>query len=149
MWLFTNDFKHRHIIYRWKAFFATSINSRSLPQNKAMFDSDPLTKFVFSTRESVSMIWALSSQIEGTIVTRRSRGTCWNLEPAVGVDGNGSATLGSRGLATHTLPPPESASTELGIDQTTPSELPSPTGVRGWLRSQLARFYVEERERRA
>ena len=51
MWLFTNDFKHRHIIYRWKWILATIKNSRSLPQNNAPFGSDPLTKFVVSVRK--------------------------------------------------------------------------------------------------
>ena len=40
IWLFKNNFKHRHIIYCWKAFCATSMNSRSLLQNKAPFDSN-------------------------------------------------------------------------------------------------------------
>ena len=47
MWLFANDFKHKQIIYFWKSFFVTSMNSGSLPQNKALFGSDPLTKFLF------------------------------------------------------------------------------------------------------
>ena len=46
MWLFTNDTKHKQIIYRWKVFFITSLNSRSLPQNKALFGSDLLVKFM-------------------------------------------------------------------------------------------------------
>ena len=40
MWLFANDFKHRHIIYRWKEFSASSKNLRSLPQNKVLFGSN-------------------------------------------------------------------------------------------------------------
>ena len=47
---FVIDFKHRKIIYRWKVFFITSMNSRSLPQNKALFGSDQLTIFLFYTK---------------------------------------------------------------------------------------------------
>ena len=39
---FANDSKNRHIIYRWKAFFTMSMNSKLLPQNKVSFDSDLL-----------------------------------------------------------------------------------------------------------
>ena len=42
---FVNDSKHRHIIYCWIAFFTTIKNSRSLPQNKALFGLDQLVKF--------------------------------------------------------------------------------------------------------
>ena len=73
-WLFTNDFKHRHIINRWKSFFSTSMNSRSLPQNEALFGSDSLAKFATFVQKSMSMIWALSSRTEGTILTKRP---CW------------------------------------------------------------------------
>ena len=45
MWLFINDTKHRHIIYRWKWNFSMSMNSRSLSQNKASFGLDQLIKF--------------------------------------------------------------------------------------------------------
>ena len=36
-WLFTNDFKHRKIIYHWKVFLVTTMNSILLPQNTASF----------------------------------------------------------------------------------------------------------------
>ena len=71
---FTNDSKHRHIIYYWKLFFTTSMDSRSLPQNKVSFRSDQLSKFCQFVQKSVPMIWAFSIQTEYTITTRRLRG---------------------------------------------------------------------------
>ena len=50
-----------HIIYRWKEFFATSIDSRSLPQNKVPIGSDQLSKFCYFVRKSVPTIRALLS----------------------------------------------------------------------------------------
>ena len=69
---FTNGTKHRQIIYRWKAFFVTSMNLGSLPQNKALFGSDLFAKFLFA-RKYVPMIRALSSGNEDTILKRSSR----------------------------------------------------------------------------
>ena len=63
-YFFANDSKHRHIIYSWKSFFTTSMNSRSLPQNETLFDSDPLAKFVAFAWKSVLTIQALSSWME-------------------------------------------------------------------------------------
>ena len=57
---FTNDTKHRHIIYRWKVFFATIKNLKSLTQNKAPFDSIQLSKSCHFAWKSVQIIWALS-----------------------------------------------------------------------------------------
>ena len=91
---------HRHIMYCWQVLFVTSMNLISLPQNEALFSLDPLTKFVTFARKSVSMIQALSSGTEGTIVMKRSRETCWILETVVDVTGDCNAILGSRGLAT-------------------------------------------------
>ena len=45
MTFFANNFKHRQFIYFGKAFFVTSMNSGSLPQNKALFSSDLVVKF--------------------------------------------------------------------------------------------------------
>ena len=72
MWLFVNEFKHRQIIYRWKAFFVISINSRLLPQNKAPFGSYQLAKFLFAWKH-VPMIQSLSSKNEETIVKKELR----------------------------------------------------------------------------
>ena len=72
---FANDSKHRQIIYHWKLFFATSLYSGSLPQNKALLGSDQLSKFCHFARKHVPLIRAFSSQMEGTITTRRSKGT--------------------------------------------------------------------------
>ena len=74
-------------------------NSRSLPQNKALFGSDKLLKFLYFAQKSVPVIWTLSLQIEGTIMTRRLRGTYWNLEPVVSVAKDGVAMPGSHGVA--------------------------------------------------
>ena len=97
------------------------MNSRSLPQNKAPFSSDQLAKFVVFGRQSVPMTLALSLRTEDTIVTRRSRGTCWDLEPVVGVARDSGATLGNHGLATrcHCR---SLTSTELGPAISPPSE---------------------------
>ena len=46
---------------------------RLLHQNKAPFNLDQLSKFRRIARKSVPMIRALSSRIEGTIVTIRLR----------------------------------------------------------------------------
>ena len=81
MWLFTNGFKYRKIVYYWKAFLVTSVNSGSLPQNKALFSSYPLTKFSVFARKYMPTIWALLSETEHTILKRRLRWTCWDPEP--------------------------------------------------------------------
>ena len=57
----TNDLKHRHIIYRWKIFFTKSINLISLSQNKALFASNLLAKFVIFVQKYVPKIQALLS----------------------------------------------------------------------------------------
>ena len=44
-WLFANYSKYKHIIYCWKLFFNTSMDSRSLPQNKILFGSNQLARF--------------------------------------------------------------------------------------------------------
>ena len=56
------------IIYYWKAFFVTSMNSGSLPQNKVLFGSDPLAKFPVFVQKCVPTICALSSGTEGIIL---------------------------------------------------------------------------------
>ena len=71
---FANSTKHRHIIYRWKEFFVTSMNSRSLPQNKTLFGLDQLAKCVASAQKSMPTIQALSSRTEGTLLKRK---LCW------------------------------------------------------------------------
>ena len=42
---FDNGIKHWQIICHWKVFFTTSMNSRSLPQNKALFGLNQIAKF--------------------------------------------------------------------------------------------------------
>ena len=74
MWLFENNSKYRHIIYCWKSFFATSMDSRSFPQNKAPFGWNQLSKFCHFAQKSVLTIRILSSRTEGTITTKR---LCW------------------------------------------------------------------------
>ena len=74
IFFFANDSKYTHIIYRWKLIFTMSMDSRSLPQNKASFSSDLLTKFCHFTQKSVSMIRELPSRTEATTVTRK---VCW------------------------------------------------------------------------
>ena len=56
-------------------------NTRLLPQNKAPFGLDQLSKFRQFVQKCVPKICALSSQTEGTITTRRSRGNCLSQEP--------------------------------------------------------------------
>ena len=63
---FVHDFKHRQIIYRWKAFFITSMNL-SVPQNKAPFGLDLLAKFFIFSQKYMSTIRAFSSGTEDTI----------------------------------------------------------------------------------
>ena len=53
MWFWANDSKHKHIIYHWKWFFATINNLRLLPENKASFGTDQLSKFWQFTSKSV------------------------------------------------------------------------------------------------
>ena len=52
MTFFANNFKHRQFIYFGKAFFVTSMNSGSLPQNKALFSSDLVVKFRMHEKKS-------------------------------------------------------------------------------------------------
>ena len=59
-------------------FFSTSMNSRSLPQNKTLFGSDPLAKFVVFVQKYVPTIWALSSRIEGTILKNKLTWVDWH-----------------------------------------------------------------------
>ena len=70
---FANESKFKKIIYCWKIFFFTSMNSRSLPQNMALFGSDQLVKFTVFVLKCMPMIWALSSGTEVIILTSRSR----------------------------------------------------------------------------
>ena len=74
-WIFVNEYKYRHIIYRWKSFFTMINNSRSLAQNMVPFDSDQLSKFRKFAQKSMPPIRALSSRTEGTNTTRRLRVT--------------------------------------------------------------------------
>ena len=97
---FANNSKHRHIIYRWKLFITTSMNSRSLPQNNASFGLDQLSKLCHFARKSVPMIQLLSSRMKGTNTTRRLRETNWNLEMAVGVARDSGSTPPHRDSST-------------------------------------------------
>ena len=74
-WLFVNDFKHRLIIYCWKSFFVIINNSRSLPQNKALFGSDLPKKFRHFAQKNVPIILSLSSRRDDTIMMKRLRGS--------------------------------------------------------------------------
>ena len=89
---FAHDSKYRHIIYRWKSFSTTSMDSRSLPENKATFGFDLFTKFCYFAWKSVPMIWALSSQMKSTITTRRSRRICWYPAPSWKMAGDHHST---------------------------------------------------------
>ena len=64
-----------------KTIFFTSMNYKSLPQNKAPFNSDSLAKFSIFTRTYVPMIQALSLGTEGITLMRRPIWTCWYLDP--------------------------------------------------------------------
>ena len=71
-WLFANELKDKYNIYLWKAFFTKNMNSRSLPQNKALFGLDLLAKFAlfffFFLQKCMPKIRALSSRMKGTIL---------------------------------------------------------------------------------
>ena len=115
MWLFTNDSKHRYIIYRWKSFFTMSIDSRSLPQNKALFGSNLLAKFCHLAWKNVQTIWTLSSRTEDTIMMRRPRGIDWhpNWPPKLarewkGMVGSHDETARASHCATFSIRPPGS-----------------------------------------
>ena len=79
---------------------------RSLPQNKALIGSDQLSKLRHFAWKSVPTIRTLSSRTDGTIATRRSRGTCWDLEMEVDAAEDGGAMAASRGLARALHEPP-------------------------------------------
>ena len=127
MWLFANDFKH--IIYHWKIFFSTSMNSRLLPQNKAPFRLDQLVKCVVTTWKNVSTIRAFSPWTKDTIVMRRPWGIGWHLDIAMGVARDNVSyhsaafpPLAVCSSSTEELPPPYS----------TPSGSFPPTRARRW-----------------
>ena len=80
MWLFANGLKHRQNIYRWKEFFITCMNSRSLPQNKALFCSYQLAMSLFA-RKCVQTILSLSLENGSTILKRELRWVGWDQEP--------------------------------------------------------------------
>ena len=101
----TSNVGCRHVIYCWIVFFTTSINLRSLPQNKTPFGSDSLTKFVIFAQKNVLTIRVFSSRIQGIIVTRRSRETYWDLETVVKVAGDDGANSDSHDLPTRGPPP--------------------------------------------
>ena len=83
---FTNNIKHRQIIYRCKTFFVKSTNSGLLPQNKNLFGSDPITKF-FIAQKYMPIIWVLLSKMKGTILKGNLWWTVWHLEWAMEVAG--------------------------------------------------------------
>ena len=121
---FANDFKHRHIIYYWKVFFTTSMNSTSLPQNEAPFGSDSLAKFVAFARKSTSTIWTGSSWTKGTIVTRRSRETYWDQEMMVKV-ARGWRINAIPPRLVHTPPPQPTAASHVARSYHPPRSAPS------------------------
>ena len=112
------------------------MKSRSLPQNKTLVGSEQLSKFRQFAQKGILMIWALSSRKEGIIMAKRSRRTCWDLEPAVGVAGDSGATPRSHSRCRRryrsclTL-------TEVGPTISPPCELDELAHVRRWCRSQL------------
>ena len=112
MWLFANDSKYRHIIYRWKLVFITRIDLRSFSQNKALVGSDQLLKFCHFAWKSVPTMQTLSWQMKGTIRTKGQED--W-LAPTL------AAKTGLRTTGSHNLPT---------------SDPPLPTAVIGWLRSR-------------
>ena len=59
----------------------------------ALFGLDQLSKFHSFARKSVPMIQTLLSRMEGTIVMKRLKGTCWDLEPATEVVGDDVSLL--------------------------------------------------------
>ena len=66
------------ILYTFrKEFFTVIIDLRLLAQNKTPFGSNQLANF---WQKCMSTIQALLSQTDGTIGTRRLRGTCWDQE---------------------------------------------------------------------
>ena len=65
----------------------------------APFSLDVLAKFCYFEQKSVPTIRILSYRIEGTIMTRKLRGTYWNLEPTMGVAGDSGATAASHDVA--------------------------------------------------
>ena len=101
---FVNESKYRHIIYYWKSFFTTSIDSRSLPQNRAPFGSNQLSKFCYFAWKYASLIRALSSWTKGTIMTRRPQGIDLHPKPSSKVAGEGGSTSWVHGLSTHSTP---------------------------------------------
>ena len=80
-------------------FFATSMDLRLLHQNKISVGSDQLSKFHYFAQKSVPTIRQLLLQMEGTITMRKLRETYWDLEPAMGVAEDGSATAARHDVA--------------------------------------------------
>ena len=56
------------------------MNLRLLPQNKALFGSDPLAKFVIFVQKYVLTIWPLSSETDSTILKKELRKIGWDPE---------------------------------------------------------------------
>ena len=56
------------------------MNSRLLPQNKALFGSDPLAKFVIFVQKYVLTIRPLSSETDSTILKKELRKIGWDPE---------------------------------------------------------------------
>ena len=132
MWFWANDSKHRHIIYRWKSFFATMNNSRLLPGNKASFGMDQLSKFWQFFSKSVIVNLVFSSRIEGTIMTRRTWGIDSCPETAMGVP-EMAHHYGSAVAPTHASPTAvsgTSAGEQLLLGILAPPEALSPERVR-------------------
>ena len=76
------------------------------PQNKALFVSNQLTKFVIFARKSVLIIQTLSSRMEGIIVMRRPRETSWNPVWLSKLAKEQWSTMGSHDLPTCGPQPP-------------------------------------------
>ena len=136
-WLFANNFKYRHIIYRWKTFLAMSMNSGSLPQKKKKgfvwlkftdkvyrfcienCADDPGTFIAYGGRHCDKEVKSnlLGPRIGG------GAGQRWRCNAEKLQLGHARSTHCHRR---------ESASTKLGTDLTTPSELPSLAHIRCW-----------------
>ena len=141
-------------LYTIGAFFTTSMNLISLPQNKASLGSNPLANFTIFVWKSVPMIRVLSPETEGTIMMRGAWWVFWHWDWPIGWLKNGDVTLWmsnsakcvERATTTTRLLPPS-----WGAGHRSPLSLKDQMCVR-WVvratRSHDGHDWDEERERR-
>ena len=103
---FANDSKYRHIIYCWKSFFATNMDSRSCLKIRLRLARIYSQSFSISHKKSVSMIRALSSWTEGTISKSKLRWVIWSPRPVVRMAREWCFTTISLWPPTRHAPPP-------------------------------------------